>query len=31
MNIDTFVEKKMQQVSEGNLVSHYSIDELVDL
>ncbi|KAJ5123908.1 uncharacterized protein N7515_007733 [Penicillium bovifimosum] len=30
-NIDTFVEKKMQQASAGNLLSHYSIDELVDL
>ena len=31
VNIDTFIEKKMQQASEGNLVSYYSIDELVNL
>lgn len=31
VNIDTLIEKKMQQASEGNLVSYYSIDELVDL
>lgn len=29
--IDTFVEKKLHQANEGNLVSYYSIDELVDL
>ena len=31
VNIDTFVEKKLYQGGEGNLVSHYSVDELVDL
>lgn len=31
VNIDTLIEKKMQQASEGNLVFYYSIDELVDL
>lgn len=30
-NIDTIVEQKMLQASEGTFVSHYSIDELVDL
>lgn len=30
-NIHPFIEMKMHQASEGNLVSHYSIDELVDL
>lgn len=30
-NIDAFVMMKMNQAGEGNLVSHYSIDELVDL
>jgi hypothetical protein len=30
-NINTFIENKMQQAGEGKLVSHYSIDELVDL
>ncbi|RHZ53653.1 phosphotransferase family protein [Aspergillus thermomutatus] len=29
--IDSVVEQKMHQASEGNLVSHYTIDELVDL
>jgi hypothetical protein len=29
--INTFIENKMHQASEGKLVSHYSIDELVDL
>jgi hypothetical protein len=29
LNID--VESKMRQASEGTLISHYSIDELVDL
>ncbi|KZF26708.1 kinase-like protein [Xylona heveae TC161] len=31
LNIDTFIEKKVHQASERNLVSHYSIDELVEL
>lgn len=31
VDIDTFVEKKMDQTRAGNLDSHYSIDELVDL
>lgn len=31
LNVDAFVEKKMHQASERNLVSHYSIDELVEL
>lgn len=31
VNIDSFVAKKMHQADEGKLVSHYSIDELVDL
>lgn len=31
LNIDAFIAKKMRQASEGSLVSHYSIDELVDL
>lgn len=31
VDIDTFVEKKMHQTRAGNLDSHYSIDELVDL
>ncbi|KAJ6191671.1 phosphotransferase enzyme family protein [Penicillium mononematosum] len=31
VNIDTFIDMKMHQASEGNLVSHYSVDELVDL
>ncbi|PYH75858.1 kinase-like protein [Aspergillus uvarum CBS 121591] len=30
-NVDTIVEQKMLQASEGTFVSHYSIDELVDL
>lgn len=30
-NIDTIIENKMQQANEDTLVSHYSIDELVDL
>lgn len=30
-NIDIIIANKMQQASEGTLVSHYSIDELVDL
>lgn len=30
-SIDTMVENKMQQASEGTLVSHYSTAELVDL
>ncbi|RAH40524.1 phosphotransferase family protein [Aspergillus brunneoviolaceus CBS 621.78] len=30
-NIDTIIEQKMLQASEGTFVSHYSIDELVDL
>ncbi|KAJ5249862.1 hypothetical protein N7489_000272 [Penicillium chrysogenum] len=31
VDIDAFVEKKMHQTRAGNLDSHYSIDELVDL
>ncbi|KAJ5218169.1 Aminoglycoside phosphotransferase [Penicillium cinerascens] len=31
LNIDAVVESKMRQASEGTLISHYSIDELVDL
>lgn len=31
VNIDAFIQKKIHQASEGNLVSHYSVDELVDL
>jgi hypothetical protein len=31
LNIDAVVEGKMRQASEGTLISHYSIDELVDL
>lgn len=30
-DIDSVVEQKMDQASEGSLVSHYTIDELVDL
>lgn len=26
-----FTEKKMREANEGGLVSHYSIDELVDM
>lgn len=29
--IDAVVESKLRQASEGTLISHYSIDELVDL
>ncbi|GAB1200501.1 hypothetical protein APSETT444_009874 [Aspergillus pseudonomiae] len=31
VKLETFTEKKMQQASEGNLISYNSIDELVDL
>jgi aminoglycoside phosphotransferase (APT) family kinase protein len=31
LNIDAIEESKMRQASEGTLISHYSIDELVDL
>ncbi|GKZ36123.1 hypothetical protein AbraIFM66950_007030 [Aspergillus brasiliensis] len=31
LNMDTFIEKKMGQASERKLVSHYSIDELIEL
>jgi aminoglycoside phosphotransferase (APT) family kinase protein len=31
VNMDAFIAKKVHQASEGNLVSYYSIDELVDL
>ncbi|OJJ67089.1 hypothetical protein ASPBRDRAFT_136264 [Aspergillus brasiliensis CBS 101740] len=31
LNVDTFIEKKMDQARERKLVSHYSIDELVEL
>lgn len=31
MSLDAFVQNKMQQAMEGNLVSHQSIDEMIDL
>jgi hypothetical protein len=31
LNIDVVVESKMRQASEGTLIPHYSIDELVGL
>lgn len=31
MNIDNFIQKKMQQASERNLTNNFSLDELVDL
>lgn len=31
LNVDAVVENKMRQASDGTLISHYSIDELVDL
>ena len=31
VNMDPFIERKMQQASEAKLVLHYSVDELVDL
>lgn len=31
MNLDDFVQRKMQQAREGTLIAHHSIDEMVDL
>ena len=31
MNLEAFVQTKMQQADKGRLISHQSLDEIVDL